>query len=114
MQSQTQTAFNFKPLPTVQELFPRARKRSQTQRLYEHLLVGAVTNVQMRDDWDMRFLCHTKRIDELRELLEPKGWTVSEPYPLGNGVNQYQLEKYLYPAADGAGNARPCDGYLNM
>ena len=88
-----QTGFEF-DLPTPAELFPKGRrsKKSQDRRLYEQLLIGPVTNAQMRDNPELRFLSHTRRITTLRELLEPYGWTV-EGHDLGNGIVEYRLEK---------------------
>lgn len=94
-----QTGFEF-DLPTPAELFPkgRRRKKSQDRRLYEQLLIGPVTNVQMRDNPDLRFLSHTKRTSTVRELLEPHGWTV-EGQELGGGIVEYRLAKLEHARA---------------
>ncbi|OGP87165.1 MAG: hypothetical protein A2031_08140 [Deltaproteobacteria bacterium RBG_19FT_COMBO_43_11] len=89
-----QTGFLKFDLPTPAELFPKGRrsKKSQDRRLYEQLLIGPVTNVQMRDNPELRFLSHTRRIATLRELLEPYGWTVVG-HDLIGGIVEYRLEK---------------------
>jgi hypothetical protein len=90
MDNQTSIKFD---LPTPADLFPKGRKKkSQDRRLYEQLLIGPVTNVQMRDNPELRFLSHTRRITTLRELLKPYGWCVPG-HDLGNGIVEYQLEK---------------------
>lgn len=57
-----------------------------------------MTNAQMRDNPELRFLSHTRRITTLRELLEPKGWTV-EGHELGGGIVEYRLEKIEHARA---------------
>jgi hypothetical protein len=89
-----QTEFLKFDLPTPAELFPKGRrsKKSQDRRLYEQFLIGPVTNVQMRDNPELRFLSHTRRIATIRKLLKPYGWGVPG-HELGNGIVEYQIEK---------------------
>ncbi|HQI26289.1 MAG TPA: hypothetical protein PLY95_03540 [Candidatus Paceibacterota bacterium] len=93
----SQQTLDFKPLPAPDELFYRSRKKDpQNKRLYEHLLEhGFVVNAAIRDESKLGFLCPTKRISDLRELLKNYGWTVSKPIPHGGGVNEYRLERLM-------------------
>jgi len=82
----TQPELNFNPLPRPAALWP---SDCQDRRLLERLIEGPVSNAQMRDD--LRLLSYTRRLSDLREKLEPLGWTVKKEHQ-GNGVFIYTLK----------------------
>jgi hypothetical protein len=59
-----QSAFNF-TAPPAGELF---KNGSQKYKIYEQLLAGGITNVEIQK---LGALSHTKRISEIRKALEP-------------------------------------------
>lgn len=72
----TQAELNFNP----PKLSP------QCQKLYDRLCKGSITNAEMRDE--LRLLCYTKRVSELRRILNNEIPKKS----LGNGLFEYSLE----------------------
>ena len=82
-----QTALNFNPLPRPEEIFPA---QNQDRRLYERMLLGPVSNAQMRDE--LRLLSYTRRLSDIREKLTPHGLTIRKEHQ-GNGVFVYSLER---------------------
>jgi len=75
-----QAALNFNR-PKPHELFP---SDCQDRRLYERLLLGPISNVQMRDD--LRLLSYTRRLSTLRE----KGIKIKKQH-IRDGVFEYSL-----------------------
>lgn len=60
-----QSSFNFSPAPRPGELF---KWGSQQYKVYEGLLAGGLTSVQIQK---MGILSHTRRISDIREKLQP-------------------------------------------
>jgi hypothetical protein len=60
----------------------------QCQKLYNRLLQGGITNVEMRDE--LRLLCYTKRLSELRRILPNENQI--ETKRLGNGIFEYSIK----------------------
>lgn len=88
-----QASINFNPIPRPEEIFPA---QNQDRRLYERMLLGPVSNAQMRDE--LRLLSYTRRLSDIREKLFPHGFTIRKEYQ-GNGVFVYSLERQQREAA---------------
>jgi len=67
----------------------------QCQKLYDRLMVGSLRTDQMRDE--LRLISHTKRISELKRILEPE-MTIEKNY-IGNGLFEYKI-KQIFTCAD--------------
>lgn len=68
--------------------FNRPSLTPQSQRLFERLLSGPITNCEMRDQ--LRLLSYTRRIFEVKKAIEPDR-TIAKRH-IGNGVFEYRLE----------------------
>ena len=88
-----QTALNFNPLPRPEEIFPAD---NQDRRLFERMILGPVSNAQMRDE--LRLLSYTRRLSDLREKLFPYGLIIRKEHH-GNGVFVYSIERHQEAAA---------------
>ena len=88
-----QPSLNFYPLPRPEELFPA---QNQDRRLFERMILGPVSNVQMRDE--LRLLSYTRRLSDLREKLFPYGLIIRKEHH-GNGVFVYSIERHQEAAA---------------
>lgn len=82
-----QPTLNFSPIPRPEEIFPA---QNQDRRLYERMLLGPVSNAQMRDE--LRLLSYTRRLSDIREKLTPHGFTIKKEHQ-GDGVFIYSLER---------------------
>ena len=82
-----QASINFNPIPRPEEIFPA---QNQDRRLYERMLLGPVSNAQMRDE--LRLLSYTRRLSDIREKITPHGLTIRKEHQ-GNGVFVYSLER---------------------
>lgn len=60
-----QSSLNFTPAPRPGELF---KYGSQQYKVYEGLLAGGITSVEIQK---MNILSHTRRISDIREKLKP-------------------------------------------
>ena len=81
----TQTALNFRPSPS--SLF---RPGSQNFRVYERLLAGPVSNVEIVKGMDI--LNSTGRASDVRKALKPYLMDVeATPDPMRTGVWVYKL-----------------------
>ena len=81
-----QPSLNFNPLPRPEEIFPAD---NQDRRLFERMLLGPVSNAQMRDE--LRLLSYTRRLSDIREKLTPHGFTIKKEHQ-GDGVFIYSIE----------------------
>ena len=88
-----QASINFNPIPRPEEIFPA---QNQDRRLYERMLLGPVSNAQMRDE--LRLLSYTRRLSDIREKITPHGLTIRKEHQ-GNGVFVYSLERQQREAA---------------
>ena len=88
-----QASINFNPIPRPEEIFPA---QNQDRRLYERMLLGPVSNAQMRDE--LRLLSYTRRLSDIREKITQHGFTIRKEYQ-GNGVFVYSLERQREAAA---------------
>ncbi|MDD4092962.1 MAG: hypothetical protein PHQ63_10395 [Smithellaceae bacterium] len=82
-----QASINFNPIPRPEEIFPA---QNQDRRLYERMLLGPVSNAQMRDE--LRLLSYTRRLSDIREKITQHGLTIRKEHQ-GNGVFVYSLER---------------------
>ena len=66
---------------------------SQNYEVYNLLLTGPQTG---RDIQRLGILSHSRRISDLREALEPLGWTVKSKLVNGNPrIYEYRIAPYL-------------------
>jgi len=85
--NQEELQFDAPRLPRPEEIFPT---HCQDRRLLERLILGPVSNAQMRDE--LRLLSYTRRLSDLREKLSPHGLQIRKQHE-GNGVFVYSLER---------------------
>ena len=88
-----QPELDFRPLPRPEEIFPTD---CQDRRLFERMILGPVSNAQMRDE--LRLLSYTRRLSDIREKLYPHGLTIKKEHH-GNGVFVYSLKRRHEAAA---------------
>lgn len=83
-----QVSFNFEldHLPRPGAFF---RYGSQNYQVYERLLAGGITSAEMQK---LNIMCHTKRISDVREKLNPFGYDVVCEVFSGK-VNVWKIKK---------------------